>query len=125
LTEEFLALNFNDLMELIQRDELNVLNEENIFEAVMRWVRFDESVRAKLLPEVLSKVRLPLLSPQFLADRVATEELIRSCHKCRDLLDEAKDCHLMPERRALVQSFRTRPRNFVFGQIFAVKMKKY
>ena len=35
------------------------------------------------------KVRLPLLTPQFLADRVATEELIRSSHQCRDLLDEA------------------------------------
>lgn len=117
----FVFAEFDSLIDIIRRDELNVRTEENIFEACMRWIKWEES-RAPLLPQVLSKVRLPLLTPQFLADRVATEDLIRSSHQCRDLLDEAKDFHLMPERRALVQSFRTRPRcyDYVIGQIFAV-----
>lgn len=87
----------------------------------MRWIKWDDT-RTSLMPQVLSKVRLPLLTPQYLADRVATESLVRSNHKCRDLIDEAKDFHLMPERRALVQSFRTRPRRYdtMIGQIFAV-----
>lgn len=105
-TDEFLNLSFNDLLDLTKRDELNVSTEETIFDACMRWVKFNEESRKKLLPQVLSKVRLPLLTPQFLADRVATEDLIRTSHQCRDLLDEAKDFHLMPERRGLVQSFR-------------------
>lgn len=106
----------------MRRDEINCTSEEVIFEAAMRWVKFNESERADLLPEVLSKVRLPLLSPQYLADAVATEELIRTNHQCRDLLDEAKDYHLMPERRELLQSYRTRPRgnDFVRGHIYAV-----
>lgn len=88
----------------------------------MRWVKYNESERSDLLPEVLSKVRLPLLSPQFLADSVATEELIKTSHQCRDLLDEAKDFHLMPERRELLASYRTRPRgnDFICGHIYAV-----
>lgn len=112
---------YDALIDIIRRDELNVRTEENIFEASMRWIKWEEN-RASLLPQVLSKVRLPLLTPQFLADRVATEDLIKTSHQCRDLLDEAKDFHLMPERRALVQSFRTRPRcyDYVIGQIFAV-----
>lgn len=86
----------------------------------MRWIKWDEK-RIPHLPKVLSKVRLPLLTPHTLSDRVQTEELIRSSHKCRDLLDEAKDFHLMPERRDLVQSFRTRSRGSnVMGLIFAV-----
>uniref|UniRef100_T1GHS7 BTB domain-containing protein n=1 Tax=Megaselia scalaris TaxID=36166 RepID=T1GHS7_MEGSC len=100
--DEFLSLPFDELIELIRKDELNVTTEETIFEACMRWIKFDEINRSKQLPEVLARVRLPLLSPQFLADRVATEDLIRKSHKCRDLLDEAKDFHLMPERRALI-----------------------
>lgn len=121
-SDEFLALQFDELIDLIRKDELNVTTEETIFEASMRWIKFDEINRANQLPEVLARVRLPLLSPQFLADRVATEDLIRKSHKCRDLLDEAKDFHLMPERRALVQSFRTRSRccNYIIGQIYAV-----
>lgn len=110
-----------DLMDLVRRDELNVPSEEQVFDACMKWIKFKDS-RAELLPHVLAKIRLPLLTPQFLADRVATEDLIRTSHQCRDLLDEAKDFHLMPERRPLIQSFRTRHRycNYVIGQIYAV-----
>lgn len=121
-SEEFMQLGYTDLIDIIKRDEINCSNEETIFEAAMRWIKYNEAERCHLLPEVLSKVRLPLLSPQFLADSVAVEELIRSSHKCRDLLDEAKDYHLMPERRELLQSYRTRPRGneFVRGEIYAV-----
>ena len=40
----------------------------------------------------------------------------------RDLVDEAKDYYLLPERRPLLQTFRTRPRccNDVVGMIYAV-----
>ena len=71
---------------------------------------------------LLQKVRLPLLTPQFLADRVATEELIRSSHQCRDLLDEARNYHLMPERRSQLKSFVTRARccKDLVGVIYAV-----
>lgn len=117
----FCLLGFDELIDLVRRDELNVPSEEVIFEACMRWIKFDDE-RSSMFPQVLSKVRLPLLTPQFLADRVATEDLIRTSHQCRDLLDEAKDFHLMPERRGLVQSFRTRPRccDYIIGQIYAV-----
>lgn len=48
----------------------------------MRWVKFDES-RKEFLPELLALVRLPLLSPLYLTDRVASEELIRYSFQCR------------------------------------------
>lgn len=48
----------------------------------MRWVKQEES-RQESFPQLLAAVRLPLLSPHYLADRVATEELIRSSHECR------------------------------------------
>jgi len=45
-------------------------------------VKQDE-LRQECFPQLLAAVRLPLLSPHYLADRVATEELIRSSHECR------------------------------------------
>jgi len=41
---------------------------------------------------------------------------------CRDLLDEAKDYHLMPDRRGKLHTFKTRPRccSDVAGVIYAV-----
>ncbi|KAG7273874.1 hypothetical protein CRUP_025935 [Coryphaenoides rupestris] len=96
LSEEFLSLRGEELVELAGCDELNIKAEEQI--------------------------RLPLCRPQFLADRVQQEELVRCCHKCRDLVDEAKDFHLMPERRPHLPAFKTRPRSCtsITGLIYAV-----
>lgn len=105
-SEEFLALEYDDLSNLLKRDNLVVTTEEVVFEACMKWVKQDENKRSTVFPKVLALIRLPLLSPQFLVDRVARENLIRSSLQCRDLLDEAKDFHLMPERRELLQTFR-------------------
>lgn len=120
-SEEFLTLTFEDLMLIVSKDELNIRGEEKVFEAVMRWVKTDAN-RTKHLAILLTQVRLPLLSPQYLTDSVATEQLVRASHSCRDLLDEAKDYHLMPERRPLLQSFRTRPRccHNMAGLVYAV-----
>lgn len=122
MEEEFLGLPFQEVLEIVSLDELHISNEEEVFEAMMRWVKKDIPNRKLFLPQLLTKVRMPLLTPQFLTDNVATEELIRTSHQCRDLLDEAKDYHLMPERRFLLQSFRTRPRCCpdIVGLIYAV-----
>jgi len=121
-SEEFLAVGLAEVTELVGRDELHVVTEEIVFLAVLRWIKQDPEERAVHLPALLVRVRLPLLTPQFLADRVATEELIRSSHQCRDLLDEARDYHLMPERRPQLKSFISRARccRDLVGVIYAV-----
>ncbi|XP_004449785.1 kelch-like protein 18 isoform X1 [Dasypus novemcinctus] len=122
MSEEFLSLPLEDVLELVSRDELNVKSEEQVFEAALAWVRYDREQRASCLPELLSSIRLPLCRPQFLSDRVQQDDLVRCCHKCRDLVDEAKDYHLMPERRPHLPAFRTRPRccTSIAGLIYAV-----
>nr|CAD7460811.1 unnamed protein product [Timema tahoe] len=124
MSEEYMSLSCTDLRNIVMRDELHILTEEQVFEAVMRWVHKNSESRKKDLPQLLGHVRLPLLTPHYLADRVAAEELIKSSHECRQVLClyEARDYHLMPERRPLLQSFRTRQRccNYVRGHIFAV-----
>lgn len=87
-SDEFMQLAQVELIDIIRRDEINCSSEEIVFEAALRWIKYNEAERSSLLPEVLSKVRLPMLSPPYLADTVATEELIRTSHQCRDLLDE-------------------------------------
>ena len=69
--------------ELLNEDELDVPSEEIVFSSVMRWIKHNSESRSQFMPMLLSKVRLPLLTPQFLSDRVASEELVRSSQKCR------------------------------------------
>ena len=121
-SEEFLSLSPEEVVEMISREELNVRTEEEVFEAISAWVRREEDERKDFLPELLKNVRLPLISPQYLCDKVSTDELIKSNLACRDLVDEAKDYHLMPERRCKLQSIRTKPRRWseAAGLIYAI-----
>lgn len=52
-SEEFLLLPPPQLMEVIGSDELNVRSEEQVFKAVMNWVRYDAAERRPLLSEIL------------------------------------------------------------------------
>lgn len=54
-----------------------------MFEACMRWVKHDVEKRKEHLPELLSLVRLPLLTPLYITDRVRNEEHIRFSIQCR------------------------------------------
>ncbi|XP_013407609.1 kelch-like protein 18 isoform X2 [Lingula anatina] len=121
-SEEFLNLSQAEVLDILCRDELYVTSEEQVFEAMLAWIKKDMDNRVDTLPELMRHVRLPLMCPQYLTDRVAAEELIKTSFQCRDLLDEAKDFHLMPERRPHLQTFKTRPRccTDIVGIIYAV-----
>ena len=81
--EEFAQLTCTDVVNIVSRNELNIDSEESVYEAVMEWVKRDTSSRQEDLPKLLAHVRLPLLTPQFLADSVASELLIKRSHSCR------------------------------------------
>lgn len=110
VSDEFQQLPLEGIIRLISKDDLNVHSEEQVFEAVLRWIKQDEKNRKDQLPTLLEQVRLCLLPPQYLSDRVLGEEIVHSNILCRDLIDEAKDYMLMPERRKQLKSFRTSPR---------------
>ncbi|XP_070532214.1 kelch-like protein 20 [Ptychodera flava] len=109
-SEEFMLLPNNQLTEIISSDELNVRSEEQVYGAVMAWVKYNIAERRCLLPQVLEHVRLPLLNPKFLVGTVGSDLLIKSDESCRDLVDEAKNYLLLPQERPLMQGPRTRPR---------------
>ncbi|XP_063966735.1 kelch-like protein 20 [Lytechinus pictus] len=109
-SEEFMLLPVNQLMEIISSDELNVHSEEQVYNAIISWVKYNIPERRTHLAEVLQHVRLPLLNPKFLVGTVSSDLLIRSDEACRDLVDEAKNYLLLPQERPLMQGPRTRPR---------------
>lgn len=109
-SDEFLLLPVNHLIEMISADELNVKNEEQVYQAVMSWVVQNVLERKQFLSQLLSHVRLPLLSVQYLVTKVGNDPLIKQDQVCRDLVDEAKDYHLLPLGRSSMQGPRTKPR---------------
>ncbi|XP_059093386.1 kelch-like protein diablo [Tigriopus californicus] len=108
--EEFLLLPLSQLIEICSSDELNVRTEEQVYQAIMTWVKYNIVERRQHLPVILQHVRLPLLSPKFLVGTVGADVLIKSDEACRDLVDEAKNYLLLPQERPHMQGPRTRPR---------------
>lgn len=55
---------------LLKSDDLNISCEEHIFHALMGWINYDSTNRRPNIGYLLGFVKLPLLSPAFLADQV-------------------------------------------------------
>lgn len=106
-TEEFMLLSVKQVLDLISNDDVNVESEEQVYNAVINWIKFDVENRKVFVRDLLPFVRLPLLSRECLMTRVETENLIRSTPDCKDLLIEAMKYHLLPEQRSILQSPRT------------------
>jgi len=123
-SEEYALLPCELLIKVISSDDLNIIAEEEVYEAVMSWVKHDLNNRAKQLPSLIRFVRMPLISKHYLLNRVDADNLIRSNLACRDLLDEAKNYHLVPEQRALFRTDRMKPRKSMMGTLYAVGGKE-
>ncbi|KAM4051561.1 kelch-like protein 2 isoform 3-T3 [Anomaloglossus baeobatrachus] len=109
--EEFLNLGIEQVCSLIASDKLTVLSEEKVFEAVITWVNHDKDVRQEHMSHLMEHVRLPLLSRDYLVQRVEEETLVKNSSACKDYLIEAMKYHLLPgDQRTLIKSARTRQR---------------
>ncbi|KAI5236730.1 Kelch-Like Protein 4 [Manis pentadactyla] len=117
--EEFLLLPASELCKLLCSDDVNVPDEETIFNAVMQWVDYDVQARQQDLAMLLSYIRLPLLPPQLLVD-LEVRPVFTADLECQKLLIEAMKYHLLPERRHMLQSPRTKPRKSTVGALYAV-----
>ncbi|KAJ8259939.1 hypothetical protein GJAV_G00175210, partial [Gymnothorax javanicus] len=91
LHEEVVDLECYKLLALIGSDDLNVSREESILDVVLRWVNRDPDGRAANLPELLRKVRLPLVSPDFLREALRRNTVLLASAECHDMVHEALD----------------------------------
>lgn len=58
---EYFLLDVQRLLELLQSDDLNIWSEEEVFNAAVNWIRYDEIARASHVKEILSTIRFPFL----------------------------------------------------------------
>ncbi|PIO54301.1 BTB And Kelch, partial [Teladorsagia circumcincta] len=90
-TNEFHHLPGDQLIELIASEELEMPSEE----------------------QLLKHVRLPLCHPEFLVNISTKELLVKADAECREIVEEAKDCHLRrlsTKEQVHIKGLQTRPR---------------
>ncbi|KAI5183976.1 Kelch-Like Protein 4 [Manis pentadactyla] len=116
------AYTANGISKLLGSDDVNVPDEETIFNAVMQWVGYDVQARKQDLPVLLSYIRLPLLPPQLLVD-LEESPVFTADLQCQKLLIKAMKYYLLPERGHMLQSPQTKPRKSTVGVLYAVGCK--
>ncbi|XP_018319693.1 kelch-like ECH-associated protein 1 isoform X2 [Agrilus planipennis] len=84
--EEFFQLSPFQLINLIKKDELNVQDEKDVYNAVLKWVKYDEETRYKKMEPILCAVRCQFLTPKFLNEQMKHCDLLKKTPACREYL---------------------------------------
>lgn len=58
VSEEFLELTLPQLCDIIEKDELNVSQEDVVFDTILHWIRHDPATRNDHISVLLSKVTI-------------------------------------------------------------------
>lgn len=97
--EEVLELEAHQLGKLLTSDDLNVSREETILDVVLCWVKHspltEGEVRVLHLPELLRKVRLPLINPDYLREVMKRNMNVLAEGECLEILNEALEATTM------------------------------
>ncbi|XP_053487894.1 kelch-like protein 10 [Ictalurus furcatus] len=86
LSEEFLDLTVEQLSEIIEKDELNVKKESVVFEAVLHWIKRAPWKRKVHIGLLLPKVRLGLLTHDYLMNNVRNNVLVMDDMTCKPIV---------------------------------------
>ena len=96
-SEDFRTCDVEKVKELICMDEINVSEEDEVYQAVIAWIKYDLPSRECFLPELLKCVRLFSVSKYSLR-RTLDEELVSKNPACTRLIINAMDFCLFPDR---------------------------
>lgn len=88
VSEEMLELSLEEALAVFGHDELNVKNEEFVWEASIRWIDFDAEVRKKHIVELLMQVRTGLMETQYFMEHVKDHPYVHGNDGCRPIVIE-------------------------------------
>ncbi|KAK2194285.1 hypothetical protein NP493_1g12024 [Ridgeia piscesae] len=106
--DEFKELSCTELIELIKNDDVNVDDEDVVFEAVLGWTRHDLEHRKECLEMILAHVRLPYCSRNYLRFIGDKEDMLTA--KCFKYIHEAMAFQADTVHQHEMSSCRTLPR---------------
>ncbi|XP_072300514.1 kelch-like protein 41a [Eucyclogobius newberryi] len=89
--EEFLELAPHELFAIIGADALNVEKEEQVYEALLKWVKKDKANRTKSLSEAFDCIRFRLLPEKFIKEKVEKDELFKANAEIQTKIKAIKD----------------------------------
>ena len=95
-SEDFMELDFEKVKELVSHDEIIVSKEEDVYGAVIKWVKHDTQSRECLFPELLKCLRLFSMSKYSLWE-ILKEEMVMKSMTGTSLVHEGIAFALFPD----------------------------
>ncbi|XP_071958739.1 kelch-like protein 17 [Antedon mediterranea] len=92
------AIGGRELIQILKAEELNVLNEENLFLGIMDWINSDLPARQQFTAGILQLVYLHCVPARILKENLYVEAFMKDA-TCRDLYIDALHCHAIKEVR--------------------------
>ena len=97
-SNDFMHLDVEKVKELACLDDLHITKEEEVYEAVIEWVKHDLTSRECFLPDLLNCLRLFSLSKYSLEKFLKREELIVKSPVCSNILYNGLNFFVFPDR---------------------------
>ena len=115
--DEFLAISVDRLEEYVSSDDISIKAEEEVYEAITRWLQHDIEGRKEYVDRLYRHVRFPILSHNFLKRVALKNELLTSLPSGKIMLQDAQDYHLSPATSMYLDPKKIQPRSSVAGFI--------
>jgi len=87
-SDELLDLTVQEILDIFGNDELNVKNEELVWEASIRWVNRNPEQRKRHIVDLLTQVRTGLMETQYFMEHVKDHPYVHGHEDCRPIVIE-------------------------------------
>lgn len=91
--EEFYMLPFHLVRDWMSDSEITVDSEQELFEAITKWVHQNTEERQMHYEELFRLLRLPQIAPTYLTRVVRKEPLVANNAACQQLVSDALELH--------------------------------
>ncbi|XP_071945747.1 ectoderm-neural cortex protein 1-like [Antedon mediterranea] len=101
--EDFLRLTKEQLTEMLKKDVI-VKSENQVFEGLIKWIKYDMDTRQKHLHDLLKEIRLVHMKEKYLIKSVLQHPLIEESAQCRDVISKTMGFwNLCPDKQIEVR----------------------
>lgn len=91
--DEFCSLPFHLVRDWLLDPEITVNSEQELFEAIVRWVRHDAAERERHFEELFGLLRLLQITPTYLTRVVRKEPLVANSAACLQMVSDTVEVH--------------------------------
>ncbi|KAL3219385.1 hypothetical protein MRX96_030404 [Rhipicephalus microplus] len=85
-SEELLSLDIDEVEAIFSDENLNVVKEETVWKAVVRWIEHDSDNRQQHMARLLRCVRTGLVDTNFFVEKIKSHKLVLDNESCRQLV---------------------------------------